>query len=257
MEFDLSPLTNITVVFLLIFARIGTMLMLMPGLGERAIPARMRLSMALMLAYILLPIARPYYPSEVASDFSLLITYLSIELIIGFFIGLITRLITYTLNTVGTVIANQSGLAFAMGGDMTNSGQQGAMLSNFLALLGATLIFANNLHYLVIAAMHDSFTLFPPGGTIPVADASQLAVQVVSESFSIALRMSAPFILFGLVFYFGLGLLNKLMPQLQIFFVAMPLNIMMGLVLLVLLLSTLMGWYLTKFQELFAPFLVG
>jgi flagellar biosynthetic protein FliR len=60
--------------------------------------------------------------------------------------------------------------------------------------------------------------------------------------------MSAPFIVFGLVFNLGMGILSRLMPQLQVFFIAMPANIGVGLILLALLLTMMMGWYLNHFE---------
>ncbi|MEP5620944.1 MAG: flagellar biosynthetic protein FliR, partial [Hyphomicrobiales bacterium] len=112
-------------------------------------------------------------------------------------------------------------------------------------------------HYLVIAALHDSFTVFPPGSAPPLSDFAQTATETVAHVFSIAVRMSAPFLVVGLVFYFGLGLLNKLMPQMQIFFIAMPVNIAVGLFLLMALISTLMMFYLEHFQQSIGKFLAG
>ncbi|WP_068314556.1 flagellar biosynthetic protein FliR [Polycladidibacter hongkongensis] len=257
MEIDLSFLSAFTAVFFLVFARVGTMIMLVPVFGERAIPVRIRLIVALMLCYVLYPLVQPLYPLGELQQLPVLLRYLFLELVLGFFVGLGMRLIAYALQTAGAIIANQSGLAFAMGGDMTNFGEQGAMVGSFLAMLGTTLVLATNLHYVIIAGIHDSFTLFPPGRILPVGDMAHMAVDTVSHVFVIAAHIGAPFILFGLVFYFGLGLLNKLMPQLQIFFVAMPVAILAGFTLLMLLLSTLMGWYLQQYEAVLSPFLAN
>ena len=179
------------------------------------------------------------------------------ELAIGFGIGLCAKMITSVLQIAGMIMANQSGLAFALGTDFANQGQQGALFGNFLSILGITLVFVSDSHFLVIAALHDSFTIFPPGLAPPVGDFSQNATETVAHVFSIAVRMSAPFLVVGLVFYFGLGLLNKLMPQMQIFFIAMPVNIAIGLFLLMVLIATLMMFYLDHFQESLGKFIVG
>ena len=76
---------------------------------------------------------------------------------------------------------------------------------------------------------------FRPASRRPLSDFAQNATETVAHVFTIAVRMSAPFLVVGLVFYFGLGLLNKLMPQMQIFFIAMPVNIAIGLFLLMVL----------------------
>ncbi|WP_068085650.1 flagellar biosynthetic protein FliR [Polycladidibacter stylochi] len=257
MSFDLGFLSAYTTVFFLIFARIGTMVMLVPALGERGIPVRIRLTLALMLSLVLYPIGQGEYPAEDLGKLLPLLKLVTGELLIGFFVGLAMRILAYALQTAGALIANQSGLAFAMGGDITNSGQQGALLGSFLALLGTTLIFASNMHHIIIMGLGDSFYLFPPGQGLPTGDLAKVAIMTTTHVFSIAVRLGAPFILFGLVFYFGLGLLNKLMPQLQIFFLAMPVNIMIGFGLLMLLLVTMMGWYMSEFRQALELFVVG
>ncbi|MDB5563321.1 MAG: FliR, partial [Hyphomicrobiales bacterium] len=81
---------------------------------------------------------------------------------------------------------------------------------------------------------------------------ADMAIKAIAGAFIVGLQMSAPFIVFGLVFSLGLGLLSKLMPQLQVFFIMMPANILMGVILFALLLSMMMGWYLTHFESTLA-----
>jgi len=257
MTFEIDYLPNVAAMFMLMFARLGTMMMLLPALGESTIPTRFRLTIALALTLVLYPIGAPLYPADLTANAPRLVTLLAGELAIGFGIGLCARMITSVLQIAGVIIANQSGLAFALGTDVTNSGQQGALYGNFLSILGITLIFVTDTHYLVIAALHDSFTIIPPGLALPVGDFSQNATETVAHVFSIAVRMSAPFLVVGLVFYFGLGLLNKLMPQMQIFFIAMPVNIAVGLLMLMVLLASLMMFYLDHFQQAIGKFIVG
>ncbi|WP_150525582.1 flagellar biosynthetic protein FliR [Roseibium sediminis] len=257
MTIQLDFLPQITAIFLLMFARLGTMVMLLPALGESSIPPRIRLTIALGVTLVLYPVASQYYPPDLTVNSARLLVFLGSELIIGFAIGLCGKLISTALQTAGVIMANQSGLAFAFGADLANGGQQGTLFGNYLSLLGMTMVFVTDSHYLVIAALHDSFTLFPPGGFVPVGDFADNATKTVAEVFSIALRMSAPFIVMGLVFYFGLGLLNKLMPQMQIFFIAMPVNIAIGFFLLMALLGTLITFYLEHFEAALGKFIAG
>lgn len=257
MTLQLSFLPEIAVVYMLMFARLGTMIMLLPAFGETSIPTRIRLSIALMLTLVLYPTASGDYPGNLLANLPRLFLILGGELAIGFSVGLLGKLITSTLQIAGVIMASQTGLSFALGADITNSGQQGALLSNYLSILGITLVFVTDTHYLVIAALHDSFALFPPGQWLPVGDLAKMATDTVAGIFSIAVRMSAPFIVVGIVFYFGLGLLNKLMPQMQIFFIAMPLNISIGLALLLVLLATIMPFYLEHFQQALGIFTLG
>lgn len=257
MTLQVSLLPEIAAIFMLMFARLGTMMMIMPALGESSIPARIRLSIAVALTLVLYPIGSTYYPDNLTANAFGLLTLLGGELAIGFATGLCAKLITHTLQTAGVIMASQSGMAFALGTDIGNAGQQGALFGNYLSIIGITLVFVTDTHYLVIAALHDSFMLFPPGGWLPVGDFATMATETVAHVFSVAVRMSAPFIVMGIVFYFGLGLLNKLMPQMQIFFIAMPVNIGIGLAMLVVLVGTLMTFYLGHFQDAVGKFTAG
>lgn len=252
---NLTFLPETAFLFMLIFARLGTMLMLMPALGETNVPGRIRLTLALSLTLVLYPIVSGRYAGGVPEQMMGIIVLLAGELLVGFFIGLATRLVMAAIQVAGTIMANQSGLAFAMAFDPAQ-GQQGVIFSNFLSILAITIIFVTDVHYLLVGALHDSFILFPPGEFMPVGDLAQNAVRTVGEAFSIGIRISSPFIVFGLVFYFGLGLLNRLMPQMQIFFIAMPANILMGIGLLMLLLATIMTWYMNHVQATLGQFLV-
>jgi flagellar biosynthetic protein FliR len=234
-------------VFLLVFSRLGAMVMLMPAVGEVLIPARIRLILALVLSAVMMPLVSGAYGAlpESVPGLALVVIH---EIVIGIFVGMSARLIMSSLHIAGNIIALQTGLAFAQNVDPTQGGQ-GAMIANFLSLLAVTLIFVTGLHHLLIAAMRDSYDLFRPGEILPVGDFSQMAVKVVSGAFVLGLQLAAPFLVFGLVFYLGLGILSRLMPQIQIFFIAMPANIGLGLALLLLLLGAMMNWFLQDFER--------
>ena len=118
------------------------------------------------------------------------------------------------------------------------------IVGNFLTLLEITLFFATDMHHLVIAALNDSYTLFEPGELPTTGDAAALITKTVAGAFRIGIQLSAPFIVFGLVFNIGLGILARLMPQIQVFFVGLPLSILIGLLFLLLLLGAMMSFFL-------------
>jgi len=239
--------------YVLIFARVGSILMLMPALGEMSIPARMRLSFALVFSLVLYPLVQPQLPA-LPSDVLQTIVYLLHELVVGLILGSITRLVTMAAAVAGSVIAFQTGLSGAQGADPINGGMQGALIGAFLSMLGVTLIFATDLHHVALMAIRDSYMIFSPKDPLMFGDAAQMAIQSAASAFVIGVQMSAPFIVLGLVFYLGMGLLARMMPQLQVFFVVMPASIWVGLILVALLLAMMMGWYLTHFQNELAMF---
>jgi flagellar biosynthetic protein FliR len=239
--------------YVLIFARVGSILMLMPALGEMTIPARMRLSFALVFSLVLYPLVQPQLP-PLPSDVLQTIVYLLHELAVGLILGAITRLVTMAAAVAGSVIAFQTGLSGAQGADPINGGMQGALIGAFLSMLGVTLIFATDLHHVALMAIRDSYMIFSPKDPLMFGDAAQMAIQSAASAFVIGIQMSAPFIVLGLVFYLGMGLLARMMPQLQVFFVVMPASIWVGLILVAILLAMMMGWYLTHFQNELALF---
>lgn len=247
MTVNVNWLPETAYIFLLIFARVGTMLMLIPALGEAMIPARLRLSFALALSLVLYPMLSTEVPSIPADVFGI-VTLLFHELIIGLILGGIARLVVMATQVAGSIIAYQAGLSFAQSADPTQGGVQGALIGGFLSFLGVALIFATDLHHVALAAIYDSYMIFTPTSPLMWGDALQMAIDAFSAAFVIGVQMSAPFIVFGLVFYLGLGILNRLMPQLQVFFIAMPASIAVGLLLFALLLAMMMGWYLMHFE---------
>ena len=233
--------------YILIFARVGSILMLLPALGEMTIPANMRLGFALVFSLVLFPLISPTLPA-LPNDVLQVLVYLAHELAVGLILGAITRLITMAAAVAGSVIAFQTGLSGAQGADPVNGGAQGALIGAFLSMLGVTLIFATDLHHVALMAIRDSYMIFSPKEPLMFGDAAAMAVQSVASAFVIGIQMSAPFIVLGLVFYLGMGILGRMMPQLQVFFVIMPATIWVGLILFALLLTMMMGWYLTHFE---------
>jgi flagellar biosynthetic protein FliR len=241
MKIDISYLPALAAAFLMVFARIGTMIMMLPGIGEASMPVRVRLTIALVLTAILLPLHRAAYTIDLQALGPVLVMLFE-EMIIGALLGLTARLAISALQVTGSVVAQQLGLGFVTAVDPTQN-QQGMLVGNFLALLGVTLIFTTDMHHLVIAALNDSYTLFAPGELPVIGDMAQLVTRTIATAFRIGIQLSAPFLVFGLLFNLGLGILSRLMPQMQVFFIGLPLTIMLGLLLLVLVIGAMMGMF--------------
>ena len=225
----------------LVFARVGAMLMVIPGIGEANVPANIRLAFALMLSLCLAPIAQPYLPPE-PSTVDGTAWYIVKEALIGLTIGGLLRVFLSTMTTAGEFVSLQTTLAFAQTTNPTQA-QPGTTISTFLTLMGLALIFDTDLHRLFIAAMAHSYTLFPPMKSLPLNDAGTLAIQTVSKSFALGLQLAAPVVVFSIVFNIATGLIGRVMPQFQIFFVATPLSLLLGLSIFALSLGAIgMVW---------------
>ncbi|MGJ8531614.1 MAG: flagellar biosynthetic protein FliR [Alphaproteobacteria bacterium] len=250
---DISLAPDLAYRFMLVFARVGVLVMLLPGFGQNGIPTRIRLAFALLLTLLMVPLVElPGFAVE-TWPVGALVPMIK-EVLIGLFIGLTVRMILMATSVAGSTIANQMGLGLAQSVDPTQ-GIQGALFANFLGVLAVTLVFVTDMHHVVIAAIHDSYILFKPGIIPPTSDMAMMAVMSMSDAFSLGVRMAAPFLVFGLIFYVGVGVLSRLMPAIQIFFIAMPASILLGFVLLALLLSTMMAVYHEYFATLLGRFL--
>jgi flagellar biosynthetic protein FliR len=171
------------------------------------------------------------------------------EVIIGIVLGLAGRLTISALQMAGVVIAQELGLGFASTVDPSQQ-EQGVIISSFLTMAGVAMIFATDMHHLVIGALEQSYRIFTPGAALPVDDFTQLILITTAGAFKVGAQMAAPFLVFGLLFNVGLGVLARLMPQIQIFFIGLPASIMLGLLLLLLVLAALMAVFLNHVGSL-------
>ena len=232
--------------YLMVFVRLGSAFLIMPGFGEQFVSPRIRLLFALAVSFLLLPILLPAMPKAPNSPADLTLLIIS-EAMVGIFLGTISRMLMSALETTGLLIANQVGLSAAQAYNPALATQSNA-ISSILGVLALILIFATDLHHLLLLAIADSYSLFRPGQWLPIGDVALHMTRVMADSFLIAMQMSAPFTVVGLLFFLGLGLVARLVPQIQVFFVGVPLQIVLGVTLLGLSLTALMTVWLTHFE---------
>lgn len=235
----------------LVFARVGAMVMLVPGLGDASVPPRIRLSFAFLLCLILTPLVAPgvIVPATLGEGAGALIR----ETLVGLMLGSILRLFFSSLATAGEVVSIQTTLGFAQTAN-PGQAQPSTTISTFLALMGTVLVMSTGLHHLFFGAMFNSYKLFPFGHPLMTQDAATLAVQTVGGSFALGIQLAAPVIAFSIVFNLATGLVGRVMPQFQIFFVATPLSVMLGLSVFALSLGVIGMVWTSKYRELLEVF---
>ena len=239
--------------FMLVFTRLGSALLIMPGIGDGIVPPRIRLLLALLIAFSVTPVLSqglPGMPDNVIVLFVLLFG----EIVIGLLLGLLARLLVTALDVAGVIISFSISLANAQVFNPAMAAQ-GSLVGGLLTLLALVLIFVADLHHLMIMAIVDSYSLFPVGQLPPMGDAADMVARMVARSFLIGAQIAAPFIAIGLVFYLGMGLLARLMPQVQIFFIAIPMQIMLGMLIMAATLSAAMLYWMRQFQDTYAGLL--
>jgi flagellar biosynthesis protein FliR len=254
MHIHLPALSGIILTYLLVFSRVGAMMMLLPGVGTMGVPARVRLVLALAVSFALTPTVQNLYPAMGPQTTIALVILIGQEITAGVLVGAMAAVIMSALQVAGFLIASQIGLAYAQTIDPTQN-TQGAVVGNFLTLLGTVMIFATDLHHLAIGAIAGSYRMIPPGAHLPTADMAQLVIRLVSSSFALGFQLAAPFLVFGFAVYAALGVLAKLMPQLQVFFVAVPINILCGFVIMLAMLGSMITLFLSFYTNSMGTFL--
>jgi flagellar biosynthetic protein FliR len=237
----------------LIFVRVGAAFSLLPGFAEAYVPVRARLLLAATVSFVLVPVIAPGLPPTPNSVPGLLLL-LGFESGIGAFLGLIARFTFTSLQTAGVIIGMQTSLSAAFAFDPSTA-QQGALTASFLGALALVSIFVTDLHHLMLRAIADSYTLFPPGGSVPIGDFADVLARLLSSSFLLGVRIGSPFLVFGVIFFLGLGILARLMPQMQVFFVSQPVQILLGLVIFAGIMFAAMSVFLGSFEGAMAMFI--
>lgn len=235
----------------LIFARVSAILMLLPGIGEGFVPPRIRLGFALVFSLVLFPLVGRGLatPDTVGSLGALLVK----EILIGLMIGAIIRMFLSSLATAGELVSLQTTLSFAQTA-APGQAQPSTSLGTFLGLLGLVLVMTTDLHHLFISAIVRSYSIFPVSRPVPVQDAAELAIRTVGGSFALGLQLAAPVVAFSLVFNIAVGLVGRVMPAFQIFFVATPLMVLLGLSIFALSLGAIGMVWVGRYRELLAAF---
>ena len=112
------------------------------------------------------------------------------------------------------------------------------------------------MHHVMLRAVSDSYTLMEPGASLPVGDMVNIIGRRVADSFALGLRLAALFVIVGLTYYIGLGLLGRLMPQLQVFFFGLPVQIGLQIWVLAITVTGIMMVFLEKFKEAYQSFIL-
>lgn len=231
--------------FLLVFARLGTALIFMPSFGEVQIPVRARLSFALVMCAALLP-ATPVQAS-LPNDPLQIALALGAEVTIGLWLGLSTRILLSALQFAGYQVGQVSGLANAFGPSF-GSFEGATMVATLMLISAVAIIFVTDTHHLILRALMSTYLLFPPG-ILMLDDMTDMLLKMASHSFYVGTAIAAPFFVMGVVLNLGMGLANRMMPQLPVFFVAAPLLIGAGLLVLSFSMPALLDYFIEQLGE--------
>lgn len=228
-----------TFAFLLIVCRTGAALLLLPGLGEQEIPAQVKIGITLAIAALLWPALAPGLPAPPDSP-AAAVALIAGECAVGLWIGLLARLVALALPMAAQFLGFLLGLSNATLFD-PSFGATGTALSRLVGLGGIVVLFATGLHMLPLAAIAGSYAVLPAGAAFPADAAAETVAIAVAVSVALAFQLAGPFVLGAVVFQVTLGLLSRLVPQMQVYFVALPLQVAGGLALFGVLIAGMLS----------------
>ena len=234
----LASLPAFAFVLALVLARTGMVVMLLPGLGEAEPPPIVRAGLALALSLLLLPGVAALVPDTPGPATGA--AMIGAELLAGAVLGWLARLPALALAMAGAVVSYMLGLSSVLQQDAALGGQSAA-LARLFGLVAPVLILSTGLYALPLSALAGSYHIIPPGGVLPAGMLADTVTQAAGASFGLAVRLAAPFLVAGTIWQAALGLLARLVPQLQVYTAAAPGQIVGGLVLLGLLASRILG----------------
>ena len=239
--------------FILVFVRFGTALMIMPGIGDSFVSEKVRLLIALSISFALFPALSDKIPYPIPGTF-MLFSLVVMEFIIGMFMGTIARIFMAALDTAGMTISIMSGLGNAQVFNPSLA-TQGSLIGAFMTIVGVVMLFVTNMHHLMILGLFESYELFPVGAVPDTGSMAELMARAVGTAFVTGVQIAMPFVVMTLLIYVGMGVLSRLMPQIQVFILALPIQILIALILLSLVLSTAVMYWLKFFEQSMVFFL--
>ncbi|MEZ5845847.1 MAG: flagellar biosynthetic protein FliR [Geminicoccaceae bacterium] len=216
---------------LLTFCRVGSALMVLPAFGEPYMLSRLRLTLALATSLLIGLVHAPDLPAPPA-EISQLASLVSVEVVLGLFIGATVRLALITAHLAGGLIAMQSGLAAAAFFDPAG-GTQNSGIGNFLTMMMLALIFVTEGHHMILLGLDRSYAMLPAGELI-TGDMALTFSRLSADAIGIATRIAAPMLLVGILSNLLMGVLNRLMPTFQVLFVVMPVQIVLAFAIIAL-----------------------
>jgi flagellar biosynthetic protein FliR len=233
--------------YFFVFMRLSGLFLFFPGIGESFVSPRIRLITAFVVTLVLAPLVSKGVPvKEFLSPLTVL--YICREIFFGLFLGVMTRILLDALQTTGNIIGLHTSLS---GASLLNPslGTSDTAIGTVLMFGATALLFATNAHYLIFAGLVHSYEIFPMQGPVLIGDFSKAMVNVVADSFWLGVKLAFPVMIVGTLLNVSTGLVSRLMPQMQVYFMFMPVQVFLGFMLLAAIVSTIMIVFMDHFRN--------
>jgi flagellar biosynthesis protein FliR len=237
------------VLYFLVLCRIGACLMFMPGFSSARVSAQIRILVVIAVTLALSPVLIPVVKEAVdktgeATPIRLMLT----EISTGALIGLMGRCFYVALEFMGTAVASSIGFGNMPGTPIEHTDPIPA-LASLLTLTATVLFFLTDQHWEVLRALVSSYTAMPINQAFsPDFSLAQLT-DTLGDAFTLALQISSPFIIYAIAINFLFGIVNKLTPQIAVYFISVPFVLVGGLLLLYLTIADFMRLFSAGFGK--------
>nr|WP_316652397.1 flagellar biosynthetic protein FliR [uncultured Gellertiella sp.] len=232
------------------FCRVGGCMMVLPGFSSARVPPQVRLFVAVGLSMAVLPMVWDIiYPKVSGSQTTYIYLILS-ESMIGVMYGMIARFFTLGMQFTGSVLTQMIGFNAPPTPDVLEDAAEN-QLTNLLSFGGLMVLFAMDFHHMVFRAVLDSYAQMPVGGDMHVQKLLITLTDTVQATTYIMLRLSSPFIIYGLMFNISVGMINKLAQQMPVYFISTPYLIAGGLFMLYLSIAAMLKQFADAFPTIF------
>lgn len=230
-----QQLPEIGWVWVLVYLRVQALVLVLPALGERVVPVRVRAALALAITPML---AGSLPAAPVPGTLPMIVAQILGETLIGLAAGMGLRLLALSLDIATSAIAATASLSQLVGGQNEAAPHP---IGNLIHLAGLAALMALGLPVMLVQLMADSLSIWPPGGWPASEGLVAEAISLTARSFWIAMLLAAPFTLGGFLFQALSGVVNRVMPALPVIFIGSPAAIMLALAALALLAPVLIG----------------
>lgn len=226
-------------------------MMVLPGFSSARIPPQIRLFVAVAVSMAVTPLLWDIvYPRVTGASELALLTLIIGELAIGVMYGMIARFFSLGLQFTGSVLTQMIGFNSPPTPDVLEDAAEN-QLTNLISFGGLMVLFAMDFHHMILKAIMDSYGQMPVGGAIHVQKLLISLTDTIQATTLIMLRLSSPFIIYGLMFNISVGLVNKLAQQIPIFFISTPYLIAGGLFMLYLSIAAMLRLFGEAFPSIF------
>jgi flagellar biosynthetic protein FliR len=244
-----DPQGTILALFLA-FCRIGACVMVLPGFSSARIPQQVRILVAVALSMAVLPVLwDTIYPKASAGGANYILLIFT-ESLIGVMYGMMARLYTLGLQFAGTVISMMIGFSAPGGSDIVEDSSE-TSLTSLITFSALMILFIMDFHHYVFKALVDSYSVIPFGGHLQMQATLISFTDTLQATTYIMLRLASPFVLYGLMFQVSIGFINKLAPQIPIYFISTPYLLMGGLFMLYLSIAAMVSQFSDAFLSVY------